>query len=186
MKKISPKKGNVLIAEPSIIGDVSFNRSLIVLVDHNDSGTVGFIVNKPLTYSLNDLIPEVHVKFPLFDGGPVEQDSLFFIHAVPDLIENGIPISDDLYWGGDFQKAVVAINEGRLNTNQIKFFLGYSGWNPSQLNSELSSKTWILSDEYSGNHLIKTSTARLWREKMERMGGDYLLWCNAPENPSFN
>ena len=97
------QKGQLLIAEPSIIGDLSFNRSVILLADHNEEGSVGFILNKPLEYTITDLIPEIEASFLIYNGGPVEQDNLYFIHTVPELITNSIEISSGIFWGGDFE-----------------------------------------------------------------------------------
>ena len=102
MITIKPKKGNLLIAEPSIIGDVSFNRSIVLLADYSNDGSIGFILNKPLDYTIKDLIPELDANFKVYNGGPVEQDNLYFIHKVPDLIPDSIEISLGIYWGGDF------------------------------------------------------------------------------------
>ena len=93
MIKVKPKKGQLLIAEPSILGDSSFNRSVVLLADYNEDGSVGFILNKPLEYSLSDLIPEISVEFKIYNGGPVEQDNLYFIHTIPELIPNSVEIS---------------------------------------------------------------------------------------------
>ena len=98
------QKGQLLIAEPSIIGDLSFNRSVILLADHNQDGSVGFILNKPLKYTIKDLLPEIEAKFKIYNGGPVEQDNLYFIHNVPELIPNSIEISNGIFWGGNFKK----------------------------------------------------------------------------------
>ena len=92
------KKGHLLIAEPSILGDLSFNRSVILLADHNTEGSVGFILNKPLDYSVNDLVPEVDATFTIYNGGPVEQDNLYFIHNIPELIPNSVEISNGIFW----------------------------------------------------------------------------------------
>jgi len=130
---LKPKKGKLLIAEPSLTGDVSFNRSVVLLAEHNDEGSVGFILNKPLNYSMNDLVEEIEMPFPVFNGGPVEQDNLYFIHKVPDLIPNSVEISDGIYWGGDFEITVTLVNSGKISQNDIRFFLGYSGWASLQL-----------------------------------------------------
>ena len=103
---IKPKKGKLLIAEPSLTGDVSFNRSVVLLAEHNKEGSVGFILNKPLEYHINDLVSEINIPFRVYNGGPVEQDNLYFIHKVPHLIDNSIEISDGIYWGGDFEKTI--------------------------------------------------------------------------------
>lgn len=181
-----PQKGNLLIAEPTLTGDVSFNRSVVLLAEHNQEGSVGFILNKPLNYSMTDLVEEIQVPFPVFNGGPVEQDNLYFIHKVPHLITNSVEISDGIYWGGDFEITVSLINQHKISQNDIRFFLGYSGWASLQLDQELLSKSWIVvSNDYESD-IIRKSTQAFWREKMMELGGDYLLWSNAPENPSLN
>jgi putative transcriptional regulator len=119
-------KGQLLIAEPSISGDLSFNRSVILLADHDEEGSVGFIINKPLKYTINDLLPEINASFKIYNGGPVEQDNLYFIHNIPELIPNSIEISNGIYWGGDFESTKALINNGKINKNS--FFLGYTGW----------------------------------------------------------
>ena len=131
------KKGHLLIAEPSIIGDLSFNRSVILLADHNKEGSIGFIINKPLKYTINDLIPEIDANFKIYNGGPVEQDNLYFIHNIPDLIPNSVEISNGIYWGGDFESVKELINQRKINKNNIRFFLGYTGWEEDQLESEM-------------------------------------------------
>ncbi len=117
------KKGNLLIAEPSIIGDLSFNRSVILLADHSRQGSVGFIINKPLKYTIKDLIPEIDATFEIYNGGPVEQDNLYFIHNIPELIPNSIEISSGIYWGGDFELTKTLINDGKVKKDNIRFFL---------------------------------------------------------------
>lgn len=183
---LKPKKGKLLIAEPSLTGDVSFNRSVVLLAEHNDEGSVGFILNKPLNYSMNDLVDEIEIPFPVFNGGPVEQDNLYFIHKVPDLIPNSVEISDGIYWGGDFEITVMLVNSGKIGQKDIRFFLGYSGWASLQLDQELDSKSWIVvANEYESD-IIKQPANSFWRDKMMELGGQYLLWSNAPENPSLN
>lgn len=186
MLKIMPKKGKLLIAEPSLTGDVSFNRSVVLLAEHNDEGSVGFILNKPLDYQITDLVTEILIPFKVYNGGPVEQDNLYFIHKVPHLIANSVEISDGIYWGGDFEKTIALINDKVISENDIRFFLGYSGWSSLQLKEELSSNSWIVVKNEYESQIIQKSSVAFWREKMLELGGDYLLWSNAPENPSLN
>jgi putative transcriptional regulator len=186
MTNINLQKGHLLIAEPSIIGDLSFNRSIILIADHNPEGSIGFILNKPLDFTLQDLIPEIEISFEVYNGGPVEQDNLYYIHKTPELIPNSIEISDGLYWGGDFQKVTELIKKDQLKGEDIRFFLGYSGWETNQLTSELRSNTWILSENMHRKRIIEKVNTSFWKEKMLELGGDYSIWSNAPENPAYN
>lgn len=186
MVNLKPKKGKLLIAEPALTGDVSFNRSVVLIAEHNNEGSVGFILNKPLDYHITDLVSEIFVPFRVYNGGPVEQDNLYFIHKVPHLINNSIEISDGIFWGGDFEKTIELVNKKEISEEDIRFFLGYSGWASLQLDEELSSKSWIVVKNDYQSEIIQKSTIAFWKEKMLQLGGDYLLWSNAPENPSLN
>lgn len=186
MTTLKPAKGHLLVAEPAIIGDVSFNRSVVLLAECNESGSVGFILNKPLRNRLCDFVPEINSKLPVFNGGPVEQDNLYFIHCIPDIIPNSIEISNGIYWGGDFNAIIDLLKEDKLKKDQIRFFLGYSGWESNQLEQELEVNSWVVVPNTYSNRIIGKTNINFWKEKMIEFGGDYLLWSNAPENPSFN
>ncbi|MCF7568086.1 YqgE/AlgH family protein [Sabulilitoribacter arenilitoris] len=186
MTSIKPKKGNLLIAEPAIIGDVSFNRSIVLLADHSKNGSIGFILNKPLEYTISDLVPEVEANFKVYNGGPVEQDNLYFIHKVPELIPGSIEISLGIYWGGDFSKAAQLITDNSIKENDIRFFLGYSGWEINQLDNELKANSWVVTNNIYKDRIIEKNYETFWKEKMLEFGGEYSIWSNAPENPSFN
>jgi len=186
MLTLQPAKGHLLIAEPSIIGDVSFNRSVVLLADHGCEGSIGFIMNKPLDYVLSDLVPEIEAEFKIYNGGPVEQDNLYFIHKVPDLIPNSVEISSGIYWGGDFNIVSKLITQSKITCSEIRFFLGYSGWDAEQLNQELEANSWVVVENTYQKNIIGKSYNTFWKEKMIELGGEYLLWSNAPENPSYN
>ncbi|WP_298511013.1 YqgE/AlgH family protein [uncultured Kordia sp.] len=189
MIALKPDKGHLLIAEPSIIGDVSFNRSVVLLADHTDEGSIGFILNKPLNVDLSDLIPQfsnAKTTFKVYNGGPVEQDNLYFIHKIPHLVPNSIEISLGIYWGGDFSSIIKLLEEDKLQQDDIKFFLGYSGWHANQLSEELNSNSWIIVENEFKKEIISKSCKSIWRNKMMEFGGEYLIWSNAPEDPSHN
>ncbi|WP_340065999.1 YqgE/AlgH family protein [Ascidiimonas aurantiaca] len=186
MVAIKPQKGHLLIAEPSIIGDVSFNRSVVLLAEHNHEGSIGFILNKPLSFQLNELVPEISKPMKVYNGGPVEQDNLYFIHRVPELITNSIEISNGVYWGGDFEKIIDQVNNGTIKSTDIRFFLGYSGWEQLQLDKELQSSSWVVLENIYKSNIVKKRANHFWKEKMIELGGDYMLWSNAPENPNLN
>ena len=179
-------QGKLIVSTPSILGDFNFRRSVILLASHKTSGSIGFILNKKLNYKLNDIVEDINIKFPLFYGGPVEQDNLYFIHTSPELIPNSIEIANGIYWGGDFKIVLGLINQGAISSNDIKFFLGYSGWDENQLDSELESRAWLVSKNTYKNSIVSKPGKTFWRDKMLEFGGDYSIWSNAPENPSYN
>jgi putative transcriptional regulator len=180
------KQGHLLIAEPSNFEDLLFNRSVILLADHHENGSLGFIINKPLKYTIHDLVPEIHANFRIYNGGPVEQDNLYFIHNIPDLIRNSLEISNGIYWGGDFESARNLINQGKIDKDNIRFFLGYSGWKADQLEQEMQTNTWIIAPNKHEERIIGKSTTHFWKEKILELGDDYRIWSNAPENPALN
>lgn len=186
MISVLPKKGHLLIAEPSTVGDNSFNRSVVLLAEHNEDGSVGFILNKPLNYSICDLVPEINAEFKVYNGGPVEQDNLYFIHNVPDIIPNSIEIANGIYWGGDFETTKNLINNGKITKNNIRFFLGYSGWETAQLDSELKENSWIVAENKLKNKILSKSSQHFWKEQIIEQGGEYVLFSNSPSDPMLN
>ena len=180
------KKGNILYADPTLNNDLNFSRSVVILVEENNVGYVGFIINKKSIYSTLDLIPEIKENFEIFDGGPVEKENLYFIHNVPDLIKNSIEIKGNLYWGGNFEHVVELINKKKIKKNNIKFFLGYSGWNKDQLLNELETKSWIISEDEKLDEKTFNDSIYLWKDKLIELGGEYLIWSNSPDNPQHN
>ncbi len=186
MIALKPSKGLLLVAEPTIIGDTSFNRSVVLLAEHSEAGSIGFILNKILDFTLKDLIPDLKKSFKIYNGGPVEQDNLYFIHKIPHLIPESIEIANGIYWGGNFEAVKELILNNKITDKEIRFFLGYSGWDAEQLNEELNSNSWIITSHKDSVDIIEKPYGSFWKDKMMELGGNYMLWSNAPENPSYN
>lgn len=186
MNEVKIKKGQLLLSEPALLGENSFNRSVILLAEYSNDGTIGFILNKPLDFTIGDLIPEINSSLTVYNGGPVEQDNLYFIHTVPNKIQNSVEISNGIYWGGDFESLKTLLNENELLKTEIRFFLGYSGWTKDQLESELNENSWLLTENKEKQNLLAKPTSDFWKQKIEAQGGDYILFANAPENPILN
>ena len=178
-------KGNLLIAEPSTLTDSSFNRAIIFLTEHNDDGSVGFILNKPSKYVLKDLVFEINCDFRVYIGGPVENENLYFIHKLPHLIPDSIEVSKGIFWGGNYDAVKTYIEQGLIKKDEIRFFLGYSGWSVDQLDVEIKEKTWSLTQNTYPN-LFDVNSANGWKERLLEMGGNYKLWANSPEDPNLN
>ncbi|MDP3915976.1 MAG: YqgE/AlgH family protein [Bacteroidota bacterium] len=182
---VAPKMGHVLIAEPFLAGSY-FNRSIIILASYSEKGAVGFILNKKVDYPVEDLF----VDFPDFDseihiGGPVGTDSIYFIHTLGDMIPGSLHIKEDLYWGGDFEALKRQIKLGLVHSNQVRFFLGYSGWDSGQLEEEIKENSWLVTD-LAQTDLMSIEENEMWVESVRSVGGKYSMWENFPENPSLN
>ncbi|QNM86759.1 YqgE/AlgH family protein [Polaribacter pectinis] len=182
---MKPYKGKLLIAEPSILNDSSFNRAIILLTEHTSSNSVGFILNRPLNYSVNDLIPDIDCSFTIYQGGPVEQDNLYFVHKIPDLIPESIEVANGIYWGGNFSSLKDLLNNNLLNESDIRFFLGYSGWSKNQLEDEMNQNSWFIADNDFDN-ILSIEEENLWKNKLLQKGGNYKLWANAPSDFNLN
>ena len=183
---VDPTKGRILIAEPFLPGSY-FNRAIILLVAHSEKGAVGFILNKKIEYPINEVIGD----FPNFDaevyiGGPVSTDTIYFIHSLGDLIPGSIHVKDNMYWGGDFEELKNKIREGLVQPDQIRFFLGYSGWDEGQLEEELKENSWLVSEIEEINVMEKRTPESMWVQAVREIGGKYSLWEHFPENPSLN
>ncbi|MDB9779301.1 YqgE/AlgH family protein [Flavobacteriaceae bacterium] len=179
-------QGTLLVAEPSIIGDINLHRSVILLANHKEKASLGFILNKPFDFILKDILPEINSSIEVHYGGPVEPDNLYFIHNSPELITGSIKINEELYWGGNFEKVIKLLNDESIGENNIRFFLGYSGWGENQLQNEIELNSWIIQENCIGNKVININSESFWRKQIRSLGGPYLIWGNAPENPSHN
>ncbi len=182
---VEPKQGNILIAEPFLAGSY-FNRSIILLASYSENGAVGFILNKKVDYPVEDLFAD----FPDFDseihiGGPVGTDSVYFIHTLGDTIPGSIHIKGNLYWGGDFESLKLQIKLGLVKRQEVRFFLGYSGWDAGQLEEEINDNSWLVA-ELPETNLMNIDENLMWVESVRAIGGKYSMWENYPENPSLN
>jgi len=143
-------------------------------------------LNKPLDIKLGEVVYD----FPDFNavvylGGPVESDNLFFIHTLGEQIEGSLEILSGLYWGGKMEVVKEMMILKKINPDQIRFYIGYSGWSPNQLKEELERNAWVVSNTNS-KLLLKTNPDQLWETTLHRLGGDYSYWPKFPIDPMQN
>lgn len=182
---IAPGKGKILISEP-FLPDYYFGRSVVLLIEHNEDGTFGLIINKHDSRSVNDVLTDLpSFDAPLYIGGPVKNESLFFIHTRPDLIDESIPIIKSLFWGGNIEMVKELITLNLIGQDEIRFFSGYSGWVPEQLDNELKRNSWLVSS-ISSRLIMKSHPDALWENSLKKLGGEYSYWINYPEDPQLN
>lgn len=183
---VEPKQGRILIAEPFLSGSY-FNRSVILLVAYSEKGAVGFILNKKVDYPIHEIMPDFpDFEAEVFVGGPVSTDAIYFIHTLGDALSGAIHIKDNLYWGGDFEELKSQIRLGLVEPGQVRFFLGYSGWDSGQLEEELQENSWLVSEIDQRKVMQSRNQHRMWLENVREVGGKYLIWEHFPENPSLN
>lgn len=181
----APSKGGLLIASP-FLKDMHFIRSVVFLCDHNALGSFGFVLNQPFPMMLNELLPEIgNTKYPVYIGGPVHGDTLHFLHQYPELISGGEEVSKGIYWGGNFESLRIHLKNTTINPNRIKFFMGYSGWEESQLDKEMDEKTWVTA--MATRKLIFTTPPKnIWSEALKTLGGEYQQMIHYPLDPQLN
>jgi putative transcriptional regulator len=179
-------KGILLIAEP-FMWDPNFKRTVTLICEHNnDHGTFGFVLNRPLEMKLHEAIQGIK-KFDarLHYGGPVELDTLHFLHRLGDSIEGTVEVVEGIYWGGNFEQLKYLINSGTVSPSDFRFFLGYSGWSAGQLEEEMKQYSWIIHQAES-RHVFSVNSSQLWKTTLREKGGEYAQMANYPEDPSFN
>ena len=186
LSKVKPATGKLLISEP-FLNDPNFKRSVILMAEHSYEGTLGFVLNQPSLLLLKDLIPDfTEADFPVFIGGPVEVDTIHFIHRCYDKLNSGEEISNGIYWGGNFETLKVLIKNNSIDEDELKFFLGYSGWSSGQLEEEIIENTWIVSDKFTQDIVFSNNEEELWREVIVSLGPRFAHVSNFPSDPSLN
>jgi putative transcriptional regulator len=138
--------GTILLST-SLLDDSVFEKAVIFIAEYNEKGALGFIINQPFPRRLNELVEFKNAAaFPLYDGGPVEQESLFVLHQRPDLIEDSTKLTDVVYMGGNFKQVVDLISRNIITADDIKLFIGYCGWDSLQLEEEIEEGSWLMVD----------------------------------------
>jgi len=183
--KIIPSVGSLLISEP-YSPDTNFKRSVILLVEHNEEGSFGFILNNPVKTSMKQLIPSFPVDEVVVSiGGPVNNNTVHYIHTYGSRVRESIEILPGLYWGGDFESIKKIVKDEGYDASQLRFFIGYSGWEPSQMSNELNSNFWVVFNA-DKQRVMHTKHANAWNYYMQKLGGLFKVWVNSPEDPGLN
>lgn len=181
----APGKGKILISEPFLM-DPNFKRSIVLLCEHGDEGSVGFILNKPTQVRLNQLLEDFpDFDAPVYFGGPVQINSLQFVHRAGDIIEGTTEIAEGLYWGGSFEILKLLIETGKVAPSDFRFFIGYSGWSEGQLEDEMKINSWIVAST-SADNIFSDEPDKLWGDILKKMGKKFAILASFPEDPSVN
>jgi putative transcriptional regulator len=161
-------------------------RTVVLLTEHKDDGTIGFVLNRQYENTLDELLPEIEGhKFPVYYGGPVQMNTIHFLHRYPEEVPGGVEVMKGVWWGGDFDSLVLLINSGKIDPTKIRFYIGYSGWSSGQLQSEMKEKTW-LTVEASRPLVFHAQAEEIWKDSLKHLGGEYEMMINFPIDPQLN
>ena len=161
-------------------------RTVVFICEHQNDGSFGFVLNKKYELTLDELITNFEgFPVPVFYGGPVQVDTIHFLHQYPELIPGGQEVLKGVYWGGDFEQVTKMVKNKEIDLNKIRFFLGYSGWSDGQLDHELQEKTWLT---VSATHrlVFHHNPDAIWKDSLRHLGGDYEMMINFPIDPQLN
>lgn len=179
------KAGDILIAKP-FLQDGHFKRSVLYLCEHNNEGSLGFVINKSHGLILRDIFP--HLKngnFQLFDGGPVSPNQLFYTHTLGSRLSDSQHVTNNVYWGGNFFELSEMIEKGNVSEAEIRFYIGYSGWGAEQLSAEIENDMWFTKPaDY--NKLIKVNPEELWADELVKINPGFKAFTDFSFDPSMN
>jgi putative transcriptional regulator len=182
---IEPASGILLISDP-FLKDPNFMRTVVFLCEHQQQGSFGFVLNRKYENTIDELIPELEGhQIPLYYGGPVQMDTIHFLHQYAEDIPGGQVVMKGIYWGGDFDKVIEMIKNNEINEDKIRFFIGYSGWSDGQLHTELADKSW-LTVKATRKLVFHRDYKEIWKDSLKRLGGEYEIMINFPIDPQLN
>lgn len=181
-REIAP--GDLLVAPPNQTSD-PFHQTVVLICKHDADGTVGLVVNRPTEFTLDHLLEHKINGHVIHQGGPVEQDCLIYLHRCGDYIKESQPVMEDVCFYGDVYDVIQTVNDQSVTSRHIRFFVGYSGWAPGQLEEELEKRLWFMTRANS-DLIFEHESKTLWRIVLRKMGGEYALLANFPTDPTLN
>ncbi len=179
------KKGDLLIADP-FLKDPNFMRTVVFVCDYQPEGSIGFVINRKYNKTIGELVSQVEAcRFPVYYGGPVQTDTVHFLHTCPELIPDGVSVGKGLWWGGDFDAVADLLLNGKLEQNMIRFYIGYSGWGEEQLDNEIKEKTWLITTGTPAL-VFHQNASLIWQDSLRQLGGKYEQLIHYPLDPQLN
>ncbi len=181
---ILPSKGSVLLSEP-FLQDPHFERSVVLMCEHSDAESFGFVLNHTANVQLHELIDIAPTSIPVFIGGPVAENGLFYLHTFMD-IESSEEILPGLFFGGDLTEIFELLNADEKNKEKVRFFIGYSGWSKGQLTQEIKERAWICVNNITIETLLSVPVSTLWKKCMSIQGEQFQTFALFPKNIADN
>lgn len=179
--------GRLLVSTPQL-DDGLFHRSVILMLQHDDNGAQGVVLNKPLGAEVDSVLPGwgEHIASPqtLFQGGPVQLDSALGLVTVQD--DDDLPPGSQRLFGS---VAIIDLDTPPLlvmpEVGGLRIFAGYAGWSSGQLEDELRRGSWFVVDSLPGD-LLTSDPDRLWEHVLRRQGDELAFVAYYPSDPELN
>lgn len=188
MPTVKPYAGALLVAEPFLKEDW-FNHAVIMLVDYEEGEkAMGLVLNHPTAYTLGEAIRgiDADVDTPVYSGGPVSTDRLFYLHTVPSEFPDCSEIAPGVYVGGDFDIVKDYLNAGGETEGLMRFFIGCSGWDAGQLEEEIKNHVWAVAPCPPASELFAETGDAMWHTAVRSLGPRFRHWLYHPLHPQLN
>lgn len=199
---MQPHRGRLLVATP-VLADPNFARTVVLLLEHDDDGALGIVLNRPGEARVDEVAPgwERLAAAPdvVFGGGPVQPDAIVGLarcrepapRGGPGAVRPRGPFTDTGSGSSDIVPGVRLIDLGRdaalaaAEVSQVRIFAGYAGWAPAQLEREVAEEAWVTVAARGGD-VFSDDPADLWRGVLRRQPGRLRLLSTFPEAPWTN
>ena len=178
-------KGRILISSPSLLTDMIFYKSIILIVDQTDEGITGFILNRPSDLFLQkEILSLEEIKVDVFYGGPVSSEYFYILKSKKEY-SGTLHIYDNLYWGNNLEFLFNLVEKGIVKMDNFILLQGYSGWSLQQLDNEIANNSWIISDKKE-EEIFSYKEKNSWNNLIKQFGHKYKLWSNSPDDITLN
>lgn len=182
---LTPARGRLLVSGP-YLPDPYFRRTVVLLCEHDEGGSFGFVLNRAMDMQVNDLVPsmsDIHSRVGM--GGPVHSDNLYFLHTLGPHITGSGHVVDGVHVGGDHERLRELLSADPGLTRHVRFFVGYSGWDAGQLAREIEERSWFVA-KASKRLIMASNGTDMWRDTLRGMGKAFAPLANFPEDPGLN
>jgi putative transcriptional regulator len=183
--KLAPAAGRLLVSGP-YLPDPYFRRTVVLLCEHNEEGSFGFVLNRHMELDVNDLMenmPPVASRVSI--GGPVQSGELYYLHTLGPHVSGSKEVVDGVFMGGDYDQLRSILRTDPKLAKHVRFFVGYSGWELGQLEKELEQRSWLITHA-DKRRIMNTKIEDLWADTLRGMGKEYAPLANFPEDPALN
>lgn len=184
-KKKKYLQGQIILDHGNLQGSF-FHRTVILICQHDEQGAFGLVLNRDTGHRVGEAVvanlPEILKDLPLYNGGPVQQQALSFLHSDSFLPDANVMPNLNLHHSLD---TLAELGESYSPTQKVKVFAGYAGWSPGQLEDEMKRDTWMVHPA-SLDLVYHAKPDAIWSSILKKKGGIYRLVADAPDDLSWN